>query len=62
MCRMGGRTYWVRKNLKHNGEFTINNEPIMLDFLEENDDRICWQYDKMFCFSKNKERLDSEKK
>lgn len=59
---MDGKTYWVGKNLNYENRFTLSNEPVILDLLEENDDGACLQYDKTFCFSKNKEGIGPESK
>ncbi|RMC22275.1 hypothetical protein DUI87_00586 [Hirundo rustica rustica] len=37
-------------------------EPVILDLLEDQDDRVCLKYDRMFCFSRNKEGVDPESK
>ncbi|RMC21870.1 hypothetical protein DUI87_02741 [Hirundo rustica rustica] len=62
MCIMGGKTYWVGKNLKFETETSLKGEPVILDLLEDQDDRVCLQYDRMFCFSRNKEGVDPESK
>ncbi|RMC20662.1 hypothetical protein DUI87_01514 [Hirundo rustica rustica] len=62
MCSMGGKMYWVGKNLKHEKETSLGNEPIILDLLRNDDDRICLQFDKTFCFSRNEEGLYPESK
>lgn len=48
------------QNLKYQGKLTLSNEPVLLDHLEENDDRACLQYANTFCFSKNKDGMDPE--
>ncbi|XP_041901283.1 uncharacterized protein LOC121672624 isoform X1 [Corvus kubaryi] len=60
MCLMDGKTYWVGKNLRYEDRSPLGNEPVILDLLEENDDRACLQYDNTFCFSKNKDGMDPE--
>lgn len=62
MCVMGGKTYRVGRNLKYKNRLALNNEPVILDLLEDNDDRVCLQIDKTFCFSRNKERVELESK
>lgn len=46
MCTMGGKMYWVGKNLKQEGKTLLGNEPIVLDLLRSDDDRICLRFDK----------------
>lgn len=62
MCIMNGKTYWVGRNLKYENKLTLNKEPVILDLVQANDDRACLQYDRTFCFSKNKEGVDPEGK
>lgn len=62
MCTIGGKMYWVRKNLKHEEKTLLGNEPIVLDLLKNDDDRICLQFDKTFCFSRSEDALDPESK
>uniref|UniRef100_A0A674H2S3 Envelope glycoprotein n=1 Tax=Taeniopygia guttata TaxID=59729 RepID=A0A674H2S3_TAEGU len=59
---MGGKTYWVGNNLKYENRVPLETEPVILDLLGDQDDRVCLQYDKMFCFTKDKEGMDPENK
>lgn len=61
MCVMRGKTYWVDKNLRYENRWT-NCEPVTIDLLEENDNRICAQFDNTFCFTMNREGMDPESK
>lgn len=58
---MGGKTYWVRKNLKYENKLFLKDE-LVIDLLEDHDDWACLQFDKIFCFSRNKEGVDPESK
>lgn len=62
MCVMGRKTYWVGGNSKYKKKFSLENEPVILDLLEDQDDRVCLQYDRTFCFSRNKEGVGPENK
>ncbi|RMC21403.1 hypothetical protein DUI87_02267 [Hirundo rustica rustica] len=61
MCALNGKTYWVGQNEKLQTA-ALTNGPILLDMLEENDERVCLRMDKVFCFSKDEEGLDPENK
>lgn len=51
-----------QKNLKYETKLCLRNEPVILNLLEDQDDRVCLQYDRIFCSSKNKERVDPKSK
>ncbi|RMC03393.1 hypothetical protein DUI87_20590 [Hirundo rustica rustica] len=61
MCMMNGKTYWVGNNVKLNTA-SLNSGPIILDLLNENDERVCLRLEGTSCFSKNEEGIDPEKK
>lgn len=58
---MNEKIYWVGQNLKHSGS-DIRNALVIMDLLDENDDKICLQYERMFCFSKNADGVSAESK
>lgn len=59
---MNGKMYWVGRNIKFDSKFTLNKEPIILDLVHANDDRVCLQYDRAVCFVRNKDGKDPEGK
>ncbi|RMC11973.1 hypothetical protein DUI87_11106 [Hirundo rustica rustica] len=61
MCMMNGKTYWVGNNVKLNTA-SLNSGPIILDLLNENDERVCLKLEGTFCFFKNEEGMDPENK
>ncbi|RMC16705.1 hypothetical protein DUI87_06645 [Hirundo rustica rustica] len=61
MCTLNGKTYWVGQNKKLQTN-SLSVGPILLDLLSENDERVCLELKKVFCFSKDEEGLDPENK
>uniref|UniRef100_A0A8C0VC15 Uncharacterized protein n=1 Tax=Cyanistes caeruleus TaxID=156563 RepID=A0A8C0VC15_CYACU len=59
---MGGKLYWEGRNLKHETKVSFSNEPIVLDLLKNDDDRVCLQFDQVICFAKDEDGSDPENK
>lgn len=57
---MNGKIYWTGLNVKFDSKFTLSREPVILDLARVNDDRVCLQYDRVVCFTKNKDGEDPE--
>lgn len=55
---MGGKTYWVGKNLKYENRLPSSNESVIIDLLEGDDDRSSLQFNNTVCFSRDREGMD----